>query len=257
MDSRDPRNNYKQRENLSRRRATRKRQEPLRQYVENDNPPARARQRNSRQHEYDNDLNSPTRMNRKKLIIALLVVAGLAAAIGIGEIISNAGKVEIVSVQHATLTAQQPYQNCQQVATTNYSRNHKNGTEGAVIGGVGGAVVGGLISHSLVGVGVGAVVGGVGGDLIQRSHQPDYVAHHGSTTQCETAYRPIQVPIGYQVGYLNDDAVTQITTQHQPQIGTKVKLTELEADQVTPLQQQQLVQQAISGSSVSPVTANQ
>lgn len=257
MDSRDPRNNYQRRENLSRRRAAPERQEPLRKYVENDNPPVRARQRNSRQHEYENELNSPARMSRKKLIIALLVVAGLAAAIGIGEIISNAGKVEVVSVQPATLTAQQPYQNCQQVGTTNYSRNNKNGTEGAVIGGVGGAVVGGLISHSLVGVGVGAVVGGVGGDLIQRSHQPDYVAHHGSTTQCATAYRPIQVPIGYQVGYLNDDAVTQITTQHQPQIGSKVKLTELEADQVTPLQQQQLVQQAIAGNSAAPVTANQ
>ena len=149
------------------------------------------------------------------------------------------------------------HQNCQQVGTTNYSRNHKNGTEGAVIGGVGGAAVGGLISHSWVGVGVGAVVGGVGGDLIQRSHQPDYVAHHGSKTQCATAYRPIQVPIGYQVGYLNDDAVTQITTQHQPSIGTKVKLIELEADQVTPLQQQQLVQQAIAGGSAAPTTGNQ
>lgn len=257
MDSRDPRNNYKQRENLSRRRAAPERQEPLRKYVDNDNPPARSRQRNSYQHEYENDLNLPTRMNRKKLIIGLLIVAGLAAAIGIGDIISNSGKVEVVSVQPATLTAQQPYQNCQQVGTTNYSRNHKNGTEGAVIGGVGGAAVGGLISHSWVGVGVGAVVGGVGGDLIQRSHQPDYVAHHGSTTQCETAYRPVQVPIGYQVGYLNDDAVTQITTQHQPSIGTKVKLTELEADQVTPLQQQQLVQQAIAGGSAAPTTGNQ
>jgi len=256
MDSRDPRNNYKQRENLSRRRAAPERQEPLRKYVENDSPPARSRQRNSSPHEYENDLNSPTRMNRKKLIIGLLIVAGLAAAIGIGEIISNIGKVEVVSVQPATLLAQQPYQNCQQVGTMSYSRYHKNGTEGAVIGGVGGAVVGGLVSHSLIGVGVGAVVGGVGGDLIQRSNQPDFVTHHGSTTQCATAYRPIQVPIGYQVGYLNDDAVTQITTQHQPSIGTKVKLTELEADQVTPLQQQ-LVQQAIAGGSAAPTTGNQ
>ena len=55
MDSRDPRNNYQRRENLSRRRAAPERQEPLRKYVENDNPPVRARQRNSRQHEYEND----------------------------------------------------------------------------------------------------------------------------------------------------------------------------------------------------------
>lgn len=256
MDSRDPRNNYKQRENLSRRRVDKERQEPLRNYVEHESPPARARQRNTSRSESHDGLSPQPRMNRKKLIIGLLVLAGLAVAIGVGEIISNAGKVEVVSVQPATLLAQQPYQNCQQVGTTSYARNHKNGTEGAVIGGVGGAVVGGLISHSLVGVGVGAVVGGVGGDLIERSHQADYVAHHGSTTQCETAYRSIQVPIGYQVGYLNDDAVTQITTQHQPQIGSKVKLTDLELDQVTPPQQQQLVQQAIAGSSAAPATSN-
>lgn len=67
MDSRDPRNNYKQRENLSRRRAAPERQEPLRKYVDNDNSPARSRQRNSSPHEYENDLNSPTRMNRKKI----------------------------------------------------------------------------------------------------------------------------------------------------------------------------------------------
>lgn len=195
--------------------------------------------------------------HKKKLIIGLIAVAGIAAAAGIIQLIMNAGKVEVLSVQPATLMAQQPYQNCQQVATTNYSRNHKNGTEGAVIGGVGGAVVGGLISHSLVGVGVGAVVGGVGGDLIQRSHQADYVAHHGSTTHCETAYRQIQVPVGYQIGYLNDGVLTQITTQHQVPIGSKVKLTDLEADQVSTLQQQQLVQQAIAGNQTPAPSNNQ
>lgn len=45
----------------------------------------------------------------------------------------------------------------------------------------------------------------------------------------------------------NDDHIAQIITQHQPPIGTKVKLEELEADQVTPEQQQQIVQQAING----------
>lgn len=195
--------------------------------------------------------------HKKKLIIGLIAIAGVAVAAGIIQLVMNAGKVEVVSVQPATLMAQQPYQNCQQVATTNYSRNHKNGTEGAVIGGVGGAVVGGLISHSVVGLGVGAVVGGVGGDLIQRSHQPDYVAHHGSATHCETAYRQIQVPVGYQVGYLNDGVLTQITTQHQVPIGAKIKLADLEADQVSTMQQQQLVQQAIAGPQAAAPNSNQ
>lgn len=187
--------------------------------------------------------------NRKKLLIGLGGVGALAIAIGLVNIISNSGKVEIVSVQPAMVAAQQPYQDCHQVSNTTYSRNHKNGTEGAVIGGVGGAAVGGLVSHSWVGAGVGAAVGAIGGDLIQRSNQPDYVAHRGSSTQCQTAYRQIQVPIGYQVGYLNDGNVVQLTTQHQPQIGTKMKLTALEADLVTPQQQQQLVQQAVNGNS--------
>lgn len=195
--------------------------------------------------------------HKKKLIIGLIAIAGVAVAAGITQLVMNAGKVEVLSVQPAMLMAQQPYQNCQQVATTNYSRNHKNGTEGAVIGGVGGAVVGGLISHSIVGLGVGAVVGGVGGDLVQRSYQPDYVAHHGSATHCETAYRQIQVPVGYQIGYLNDDVLTQITTQHQLPIGTKVKLADLEADQVSTLQQQQLVQQAIAGPQSATPNSNQ
>lgn len=186
--------------------------------------------------------------NKKKLIIGGAIAAAVLAAIGLGIIISNAGKVEIVNVQPALISAQQPYQSCERVGSTHYSRNHKSGTEGAIIGGVGGAAVGGLVSHSWVGAGVGAAVGAVGGDLIERSNQPDYVAHHSSTTQCSTAYRPIQVPVGYQVGYLNsDNAVVQVVTQHQPQVGTRVKLEELNADQVSPQQQQQLVQQAING----------
>jgi uncharacterized protein YcfJ len=194
--------------------------------------------------------------NKKKLIIGGAIAAAVLAAIGLGIIISNAGKVEIVSVQPALISAQQPYQSCEKVGSTHYSRNHKSGTEGAIIGGVGGAAVGGLVSHSWVGAGVGAAVGAVGGDLIERSNQPDYVAHHSSTTQCSTAYRPIQVPVGYQVGYLNsDNAVVQVVTQHQPQVGTKVKLEELNADQVSPQQQQQLVQQAINGGNATQPAA--
>ncbi|RTK98165.1 MAG: glycine zipper 2TM domain-containing protein [Proteobacteria bacterium] len=209
--------------------------------------------RAERQHEFVDDMTPVGEMqwslrHRKKIVIGLIAVGSLALAIGIGELIANSGKVRIINVAPATVTAQQPYQDCRQVSTTNYSRNHKNGTEGAVIGGVGGAAVGGLVSHSWVGAGVGAAVGAVGGDLIERSHQPDYVAHRGSATQCQTAYRQIQVPIGYQVGYMNsDDNMVQIITQHQPVVGSRVKPEELEADQVTPQQQQQLVQQAISG----------
>lgn len=194
--------------------------------------------------------------NKKKLIIGGAIAAAVLAAVGLGIILSNAGKVEIVSVQPALLSAQQPYQSCERVGNTHYSRNHKSGTEGAIIGGVGGAAVGGLVSHSWVGAGVGAAVGAVGGDLIERSNQPDYVAHHSTTTQCNTAYRPIQVPVGYQVGYLNsDNAVVQVVTQHQPQVGTKVKLDELNADQVSPQQQQQLVQQAINGGNAAQPAA--
>lgn len=90
------------------------------------------------------------------------------------------------------MPAQVPYKSCHQVGTTSYSRNHKSGTEGAIIG----------------------------GDLIERSNQPDYVAHHGSRTECETAYNSIQVPIGYQVQYMdNYDNTAQIITQHEPPVG--------------------------------------
>ena len=190
--------------------------------------------------------------DKKKILIGLGVIAGLAIAAGIGSMISNAGKVRIVNVAPASVPAQQPYQKCDDVETTRYSRNHKNGTEGAVIGGVGGAAVGGLVTHSWVGAGVGAAVGAVGGDLIQRSHQPDYVAHHSTSTECETAYRQIQVPIGYQVSYMgSDDQVLQMTTQHAPQLGAKVELEQLQADQVTLQQQQAMVQQAIAAKPAS------
>lgn len=185
--------------------------------------------------------------DKKKILIGLGAIAGIAIAAGIGSMISNAGKVRIVSVAPASVSAQQPYQKCDDVETTRYSRNHKNGTEGAVIGGVGGAAVGGLITHSWVGAGVGAAVGAVGGDLIQRSHQPDYVAHHSTSTECETVYRQIQVPIGYQVSYMgSNDQLLQMTTQHAPELGSKVALEQLQADEVTLQQQQTMVQQAIA-----------
>ena len=72
--------------------------------------------------------------DKKKILIGLGAIAGIAIAAGIGSMISNAGKVRIVSVAPASVSAQQPYQKCDDVETTRYSRNHKNGTEGAVIG---------------------------------------------------------------------------------------------------------------------------
>jgi len=186
--------------------------------------------------------------DKKKLLIGLGGVAGVAIAATIaGILISNSGKVKILSVVPATVSAKQPYQKCEDIETTRYSRNHKNGTEGAIIGGTGGAVAVGLLTHSWVGAGVGAVAGAVGGDLIQRSHQPNYIAHHSSNTECRTEYRQIQVPIGYQVSYLGkNDEVLQMTTRHQQQIGNKIALEDLAADEVTPEQQQTLIQKAVS-----------
>lgn len=245
-------NNYNNSQQITRANDRGRRQSAQKEYVQRGN---------DRHHEFVDDMTPVGEMqwslrHRKKIIIGLIAVGALALAIGVGELIANSGKVRIINVAPANVAAQQPYQDCHQVATTRYSRNHKSGTEGAIIGGVGGAAVGGLVSHSWVGAGVGAAVGAVGGDLIERSNQPDYVAHRGSSTQCQTAYRQIQVPIGYQVSYMNsDDNVVQIVTQHQPAVGSRVRPEELEADQVTPQQQQQLVQQAISGNNGNNVAA--
>lgn len=203
------------------------------------------RDRPNYSNDYDYEQNSGSA--RKKLIIALSIMGALVAAVGIGKVVSNSGKVQIISVQPATVAAQKQYKNCEKVSTTSYTRNHKNGTEGAIIGGVGGGAVGALVSHSVVGLAVGAAIGGVGGDLIQRSHQPDYVAHKGSENECQTANKTIQVPVGYQVQYMShDDAISQIITRHKPAVGDNVAITELENDQVTPEQQKEIVQQSIN-----------
>ena len=107
-------------------------------------------------------------LKNKKLFVILGVVMATAIAAGAVKMIADSGKVQIVNVTPATLAAQQPYQDCNDTETTRFSRNHKSGTTGALIGGGGGALVGGLVSHSWVGVGVGAVVGAVG--EIGRAH---------------------------------------------------------------------------------------
>ena len=179
-----------------------------------------------------------------KILIATAVAA--VGAIGGFEVIDNMGKVEIVSVTQATVDAKQPFQDCQNEKTTEYVKNHKDGTEGGIIGGVGGGALVGAVTHSWVGAGIGAVAGAVGGNLIDKSRQPDYIAKHGSRENCKIAYRDIKVPIGYQINYLDSNGkVAQIITASQFQAGIKVKLKELEADQVTQAKSGQIVQKAI------------
>lgn len=225
--------------------------------------PIRPNQRNnnetSRPDQYrqvQNNLPSGNNGARKKLIIALAAIAALAAAAGAAIMISNIGKVVVTGVSPYAVAAQQPYQACHEVGTTSMVKNHKDGTKGAVIGGVSGAAVGGVIggvathtaTGALIGAGIGGAVGAVSGDLIEKSREPDYIKKHGHKNECATRYKEIQVPVGYQVSYMQDKAEQQIITQHAPEVGAKVKLEQLQADQVSPQQQQQLVQQALSGS---------
>lgn len=183
---------------------------------------------------------------KEKLIIGGVAVAAVAGGFGGTQVINNMGKVQVVEVGQALVAAKQPFEDCHNEEHTTYQKNQKNGTEGAIIGGVGGAAVGGLIAHSWVGAGVGAAVGAVGGDLVERHNQPDYVAKKSESTKCKISYRDVQVPVGYKVSYLDSDGKLQnIVVAHEQAAGTKVKLKDLELDQVTPDAQQKIVQQAI------------
>ena len=182
----------------------------------------------------------------KKILLAVVAAGALAAAAGVGDLVSSIGKVKITSVAPSIVSAQQPYQDCNDYITTSYVKYHKNGTEGAVIGGATGAAVIGIASHSWVGAGVGLAVGAIGGDLIQRGMQPKYVRHKSTKTACQILTHQINVPIGYQVWFIGSDSMpTQIITQHQPPLGGG-SLKDLQADQVSPQQQQQMVQAAIN-----------
>ena len=192
--------------------------------------------------------NAPEKVSKyKKILLAVAASGILAVAAGVGDYISTVGKVKITSVAPSIVSAQQPYQDCNDYITTSYVKYHKNGTEGAVIGGATGAAVVGIASHSLVGAGIGLAVGAIGGDLIQRGMQPKYVKHRTTRTECQILTHQINVPIGYQVWYIGSDSMpTQIITQHQPPLG-EVSLKELQADQVSPQLQQQKVEAAING----------
>lgn len=175
----------------------------------------------------------------KKALLIGLGAGGLVAALGVGGflIFSGAPSIKVIGVSPAYQITQQPYQECQRVATTHYVKNKKNGTEGGVIGGTTGAVAGGLIGNSISGGGggaaIGAVTGAAGGALIgrgvQRDNQPDYVARNGSTNKCHTAYKDVQTQQGYTVQYLLKDNVGMIVTTTAPAVGTKMPLTELQA----------------------------
>lgn len=246
--SRPTRTNNPQRTNNSVNQA---KQAPVNSSSRQNNEPIR----NTQYNQGGGNISSANNSGRKKLVIALGAIAALAAAAGTAFMISNMGKVVITGVSPYAVTTQQPYQACHEVGTTSMVRNHKDGTKGAVIGGVSGAAVGGVIggvathtaTGALIGAGIGGAVGAVSGDLIEKSREPDYIKKHGHKTECATKYRDIQVPVGYQVSYMQDNAEQQIITQHAPEVGSKVKLEQLQADQVTPQQQQQLVQQALSG----------
>ena len=174
--------------------------------------------------------------SNKGLLYGLGAVAAVAVAAGSYFIFKAPDTAQIVAVSPNYVTTQQAYQDCHRVGTTRYVKNQKNGTEGALIGGATGAVAGGIIGNQVHGGGggtaVGAVAGGVGGALIgreiQRSNQPDYVAKHGSSTQCQTAYRPVQTQSGYNVQYLYKDNMANIVTQSAPAIGTKIPMKDLQ-----------------------------
>ena len=195
----------------------------------------------------EQESNTPPKVPKyKKILLAAAISGALAVAAGVGDYVSTIGKVKITSVAPSIVSAQQPYQDCNDYITTSYVKYHKNGTEGAVIGGATGAAVVGIASHSLVGAGIGLAVGAIGGDLIQRGMQPKYVKHQSTRTKCQILTHQINVPIGYQVWYIGSDSMpTQIITQHQPPLG-EVSLKDLQADQVSPQLQQQKVQAAIS-----------
>ncbi|RTL12850.1 MAG: glycine zipper 2TM domain-containing protein [Neisseriaceae bacterium] len=182
--------------------------------------------------------NYPPRAEKsnKGLLYGLGAIAAVAVAAGSYFAFKAPDTAQIVAVSPNYITTQQAYQDCHRVGTTRYVKNQKNGTEGALIGGATGAVAGGIIGNQVHGGGggtaVGAVAGGVGGALIgreiQRSNQPDYVAKHGSSTQCQTAYRPVQTQSGYNVQYLYKDNMANIVTQTAPAIGTKIPMKNLQ-----------------------------
>ncbi len=221
-------------------------------YEERRPQPPRTRQPRREQPEYyeedyDERDYSPQRPPRKPanhLLIGLIAVAVVAVAAGSYMLFAGNSDAEIIAVSPNYITTQQPYQDCHKVGTTSYVKNQKNGTEGALIGGATGAVAGGVVGNQIHGGGggtaVGAIVGGATGALvgrdIQRSNQPDYVAKHGSTTKCATAYRNVQTQVGYNAQYMYKNNVATMVVQNQLTVGTKIPYKQLQAMAVPPQQ---------------------
>lgn len=167
------------------------------------------------------------------LIVSSVIIAASALATTAYLLLKTPALAQIIAVNPNLVTTQQAYQDCHHQGT--YVRNHKDGTEGALIGGATGAVAGGIVGNQIHGGGggtaVGVVAGGVGGALvgreIQRSNQPDYIARR--TTSCHTAYKPQSTQVGYQVQYLYKDVLGSIITQYAPAIGSQLSLEQLHA----------------------------
>lgn len=176
------------------------------------------------------------------LIVTLIVIGAAAIAGGVYKLMAVNTDAQIVSVSRNYTTIQQPYQSCHKVGTTTYVQNQKDGTTGALVGGATGAVAGGIVGNQIHGGGggtaVGAIVGGAAGALIgrdiQRSNQPDYVAKHGTTNKCATAYRSVKKPAGYKVQYMYKDNMANIIVANQLTAGSKIPLQQLQAMAIQP-----------------------
>lgn len=199
----------------------------------------------------DPSINRNQKNLKKYLIFAAIAIGAIAIA---ATLFGGNKKVQIIAVNPNYITMQVPTRECGKVGTTNYVKNQKNGTEGALIGGATGAVAGGVIGHQVNSGGgtvVGAAVGGVTGALIgrgvERSSQPDYVARHGSTTKCNIVNKSIQKQLGYTVQYLYKDKVASVIMQNAPAVGMQINHSEFE--QLVAIQQ---VSQPVA-QSVTPV----
>lgn len=180
--------------------------------------------------------------SHKGLIFALVAIGGAAIAAGAYKLMAVNTDAQIVSVSRNYITIREPYQSCHKVGTTTYVQNQKDGTTGAFIGGATGAVAGGIVGNQIHGGGggtaVGAIVGGAAGALIgrdvQRSNQPDYVAKHGTSNKCATAYRNVKKPAGYNVQYMYKDNMANIIVANQLAAGSKIPFQQLQAMAIQP-----------------------
>lgn len=207
---------------------------PNRQYVNRGNNYNR---RNDYDDEYYND-NRSTKSSSKWLLVGAILAGVIFLAVGISMLMPS--KARVLSV----VPAYQTSRSCGNVTGTRYVKNQKNGTEGAVIGGIGGALAGGAIGNAIgrsahnAGAGelIGAVAGGAAGayagDEIQKSNQPNTIARRTTRRVC----RPVQQQIGYTVQYAYKDNINSILVSQQIPVGTELPLQQLQAMSINPQQ---------------------